>query len=250
MKTKLVPLLVICFALLISYNAFAQYKGGSYDGYGVDTSAEDSSLPVELSSFTASISGESVVLKWRTQTEVNNLGFTVYRSERKDGKFVKINSKLIKGQGTTATPHDYSFTDETAKLGQTYYYYIEDTDYSGEVNKSNILKVTVGQEKKVELLPKETRLLPNFPNPFNPETWIPYELSKDAEVLIRIYSVNGELIRQLDLGMQKAGSYVTKKNAVYWDGKDKFGEPVSSGLYFYILKAYTFQAIRRMVILK
>lgn len=90
----------------------------------------------------------------------------------------------------------------------------------------------------------------NFPNPFNPETWIPYDLAKDVKVLIRIYNIEGHLVRQLDLGVQKAGSYVDKQNAAYWDGKNQFGQLVSSGLYFYTLKADTFQAVRRMVILK
>lgn len=97
---------------------------------------------------------------------------------------------------------------------------------------------------------KRSALLQNFPNPFNPETWVPYVLAVDAPVTIAIYNVRGQLMRQLDLGTQQAGSYLSRKNAAYWDGKDQLGHPVSSGIYFYTLKADSFQASRRMVILK
>ena len=81
------------------------------------------------------------------------------------------------------------------------------------------------------------KLLQNYPNPFNPETWIPFDLAADASVTIRIYSVKGQLVRQLDIGKQKAGSYLGKDKATYWNGKDQLGQSVSSGLYFYTLKA-------------
>ena len=93
-------------------------------------------------------------------------------------------------------------------------------------------------------------LLQNFPNPFNPETWLPYELAAEVPVAIGIYDVQGQLIRQLDLGMQEEGSYLSREAAAYWNGKDQFGETVSSGIYFYTLTAGDFQATRRMVILK
>ena len=97
---------------------------------------------------------------------------------------------------------------------------------------------------------KQSALLQNFPNPFNPETWMPYVLAADAKVTIRIYDVQGQLVRQLAPGLRQAGSYLSRETAAYWDGKDRFGEAVSSGIYFYTLKASAFQATRRMVILK
>jgi hypothetical protein len=96
----------------------------------------------------------------------------------------------------------------------------------------------------------ETMLLPNYPNPFNPETWIPYQLATDAAVQVRIYDIKGALVRQLDLGHQKAGYYVNRERAAYWDGRDDSGERVSSGLYFYQLRAGDYSATKRMVILK
>ena len=107
------------------------------------------------------------------------------------------------------------------------------------------LQLTVG-----DVRPKDTVLAQNFPNPFNPETWIPYQLSKSAEVSIHIHNVAGHLIRTLDLGLKPTGAYMTPSTAAYWDGKNSVGERVSSGIYFYTLQTADFAATRRMVILK
>ena len=98
--------------------------------------------------------------------------------------------------------------------------------------------------------PYETALLPNYPNPFNPETWIPYQLAAPADVSISIYTANGQLVRELDLGHQKVGIYQSKSRAAYWDGKNEFGERVASGLYFYTLTAGNFNTTRKMLIRK
>ena len=100
------------------------------------------------------------------------------------------------------------------------------------------------------LIPEETALLANYPNPFNPETWIPYQLAESAEVTLTIYDINGQLVRRLRVGHQAAGMYQSRSRAVYWDGRNQFGEFVASGLYFYTLKAGEFTATRRMLILK
>ena len=100
------------------------------------------------------------------------------------------------------------------------------------------------------LIPKETALLANYPNPFNPETWIPYQLAKDADVTLHIYAVNGTLVRMLTLGHQAVGMYQSRSRAVHWDGKNEFGEPVASGVYFYTLTAGDFTATRKMLIRK
>ena len=100
------------------------------------------------------------------------------------------------------------------------------------------------------LMPTETALLHNYPNPFNPETWIPYQLKAPAAVRIDIYNPHGVLVRELSLGYQVAGRYTSRTRAAYWDGRNTVGEPVASGLYFYTLTAGDFSATRRMVILK
>ena len=98
--------------------------------------------------------------------------------------------------------------------------------------------------------PDETRLLSNYPNPFNPETWIPYQLSEPAEVTLRLYSAKGELVRTLGLGYQPVGIYHSKSRAAYWDGRNAQGEQVATGIYFYTLSANDFTATRKMLILK
>ena len=106
------------------------------------------------------------------------------------------------------------------------------------------------QKLLTALAPEKTALLPNYPNPFNPETWIPYQLAEPAEVTLRIYAINGELIRTLTLGHQPAGIYQNRTRAAYWDGKNTLGEPVASGVYFYTLTAGEFKATRKMLIMK
>ena len=100
------------------------------------------------------------------------------------------------------------------------------------------------------LLPEKTALLPNYPNPFNPETWIPYHLAEPADVTLRIYATDGVLVRMLALGHQAAGIYESRTRAAYWDGKNGVGEPVASGVYFYTLTAGDFMTTRKMLIRK
>ena len=105
-------------------------------------------------------------------------------------------------------------------------------------------------------IPKETALLANYPNPFNPETWIPYQLAQSAEVTLTIYDMNGRLVRHLAMGHQAAGMYRSRTRAAYWDGRNQLGESVASGLYFYTLTirpetgANDFTTTRRMLVLK
>ena len=100
------------------------------------------------------------------------------------------------------------------------------------------------------LTPKETALLPNYPNPFNPETWIPYRLAREAEVAITIYDTKGTLVRRLALGNQAAGYYAERGKAAYWEGRNEDGEAVASGIYIYQFRAGDYAASRRMVIVK
>ena len=100
------------------------------------------------------------------------------------------------------------------------------------------------------LTPKETTLLPNYPNPFNPETWIPYHLAQEAEVAITIYDTKGTPVRRLALGNQAAGYYAARGKAAYWDGRNEDGEAVASGIYIYQFRAGDYAASRRMVIVK
>ena len=105
-------------------------------------------------------------------------------------------------------------------------------------------------EMEMAEIPESTALLPNYPNPFNPETWIPYHLATDAEVTLTIYGVRGSMVRTLKIGHQPAGVYQSKHRAAYWDGKNQLGEKVASGVYFYTLTAGDFTATRKLLIAK
>ena len=99
-------------------------------------------------------------------------------------------------------------------------------------------------------IPEQTSLLPNYPNPFNPETWLPYQLSEPADVTLTIYDIQGRVVRDLNLGHQRAGRYHGRSRAAHWDGRNVVGEPVASGVYFYTLTAGEFTATRKMLIRK
>jgi hypothetical protein len=110
---------------------------------------------------------------------------------------------------------------------------------------ANLLRqwlVTVGE------IPTDTTLLLNYPNPFNPETWIPYHLAKSTEVEISIYNILGQPVRRLEIGHRHAGKYIQRSQAAYWDGRNDTGELVTSGIYFYTIEAGDFTATRKMVI--
>jgi predicted double-glycine peptidase len=120
------------------------------------------------------------------------------------------------------------------------------TFYFNDIDTPVITNVT----KAPSVLPAETSLLPNYPNPFNPETWIPYQLAKPADVNVSIYAADGKLVRTLALGHKQAGIYHDKSRAAYWDGKNRQGEPVASSIYFYTLTAGDFSATKKMLIRK
>ena len=119
---------------------------------------------------------------------------------------------------------------------------------SASMNPAAPANVSLTSDETV--IPEEARLLANYPNPFNPETWIPYHLAKDADVTLHIYAVNGTLVRTLAIGHQDAGRYQSRSRAAHWDGKNEFGESVASGVYFYTLTAGDFSATRKMLIMK
>ncbi|RKU39252.1 hypothetical protein C6496_02645 [Candidatus Poribacteria bacterium] len=111
----------------------------------------------------------------------------------------------------------------------------------------------VGAAPSVEIppvTPDKTALLTNFPNPFNPETWIPYQLAEPAAVTLTIYDIRGVVVRELKLGHQAAGVYQSRSRAIHWDGRNAFGEKVATGVYFYTLKAGDFTATRKLLIRK
>ena len=133
-----------------------------------------------------------------------------------------------------------------------------DVNGDGTVDNADLLLVTENFDNNDAgapilaniLTPEKTRLLANYPNPFNPETWIPYHLAHPSNVVLTIYDTRGAVIRRLELGHQGAGYYIKKHRAAYWDGRNSVGEPVASGVYFYQLQTDNTAMLRKMIILK
>ena len=119
------------------------------------------------------------------------------------------------------------------------------------VTTDDVKKSLIGVEDLIAYeIPAQTELLHNFPNPFNPETWIPYRLAEDASVTLTIYDITGKAVRSIHVGHQPAAVYESRSKAIYWDGRNNFGERVASGVYFYNLAASEFSGTRKMLILK
>ena len=153
--------------------------------------------------------------------------------------WVDMNRQAVASAGDTLT---IEVRDTTGALIRTFQHEISATD----VHRA----FTELQLTSANLTPKRTVLLANYPNPFNPETWLPYQLANDAEVIIRIYSSAGQLVRNLDLGFQLAGYYIGKSRAAYWDGRNDLGERLASGVYLYQLSTPESLTTRKMVIRK
>ena len=143
--------------------------------------------------------------------------------------------------------------DEGAKRGDVITFYV-----NGQPAISDEIPIWLADGALIEInlrahapfIPKFSMLYQNFPNPFNPETWIPYQLSKDADVTIKIYNVSGRLVQTLELGSKEAGVYLEKEKAGYWDGRNNTGESAASGVYFYSITAGDFTATKKMLVLK
>jgi len=189
-------------------------------------------LPVELINFTADIIDNDVILNWTTATEANNLGFEV---EKKISNWQKI--AFVKGHGTTTEPQFYSFIDESVAPGN-YQYRLKQIDYDGSFEYSGIVEVEVG-------LPTEFSLEQNYPNPFNPSTMIRYEIPGQARndnmlVVLKVYDVLGNEIATLVNEEKPSGTYEV----------EFYGTGLTSGIYFYQLKADSYINTKKMIIIK
>jgi len=121
--------------------------------------------------------------------------------------------------------------------------------YQSDARQINSQKID-GQFSSWAMPPEHSALLQNFPNPFNPETWIPYQLKEGSEVAIQIYSMAGKLVRELELGYKPAGLYVSQDRAAHWNGRNRLGTLVASGVYFYSIQAGDFTDVRKLIVLK
>ena len=216
----------------------------------VCTDKGDASLPVELSLFEAVAGDGQILLKWATESEVNSLGFNLYRAYHDDStNYMKINGEMIKAAGNRTTVRDYSYTDHSVENGATYYYKLESVDIDGTHSYSEVIVATPQASLKPPT-PNEYTFSANYPNPFNPETTIQYQLPAPSKVTIKIFDYLGREIRTLVNEEKEAGYFM-----VGWDGKDNLGNKVSSGIYICRLEAYSakqerYANTRKMLLLR
>ncbi len=219
----------------------------SFSEFTIASNSSDNSLPVELTNFRAISADQQVELIWTTQSEINNQGFIVERSLLKEGKFTEISSYLynpdLRGQGNTNKRTDYSYIDRNVQNGVTYYYRIVDVDINGNKTYSKVVSATPSE------LSSGYFLFPNYPNPFNPETHIkfnvPARLEGNPEIQVIIYNTLGKVVRVLYNGQIKPGLH-----DLVWDGRDQQGQIVPSGVYFVHLKSDDFESTRKMLLTK
>lgn len=206
------------------------------------TLSGDGTLPVELASFSAQVTTQGVQLQWVTESEVDNLGFHIYRSLAENGHYECVTSELIAGAGNTSTKHTYSFTDRNIDNGITYWYKLEDVAIDGTTTMHGPISVTPMAEgnELAGSLPTEFGLSQNFPNPFNPKTEICYQLPEASQVVLAIYDGLGRKVRVLVNGLIEEGF-----RSVVWDAENS-----ASGIYFVCMEAGNFVKARKIVLVR
>lgn len=202
----------------------------------------DVPVPAELASFAGQFTADKdILLQWSVVSQSNNLGWEVYRSTDKV-RFEKV-GELVLGAGTTDQLMTYSFTDSSYPAADALYYYLKQIDLSGHTARSSVIAVLLSPAR---VLPTANELRQNFPNPFNPETTIAFDLKAEMVVELSIYGMTGQHVRTLASGQAlSAGSY-----SYLWDGLDDSGAKVGSGVYLYHLRSGDFTSVKKMALLK
>ncbi|MBN1155472.1 T9SS type A sorting domain-containing protein [candidate division KSB1 bacterium] len=208
----------------------------------ISDEAVSAPVPVELTKFTASVIFYSVMLEWETTSESNNYGFSIERSPGDTPELRWREIAFIRGHGTSAETHHYSYVDELGDEhlndNHVYTYRLRQIDTDASFTYSHVITVTIE-------LPKSFHLSCNYPNPFNSETMIRYRLPVTCHVQLIIYNARGQYIRTLVDGQKYAGYH-----QIRWDGTDDEGAPLPSGLYMYQIRATDFRQVGKMVFLK
>jgi hypothetical protein len=202
----------------------------------------DAPLPVGLASFSASQHDGRVVLSWVTESEADNAGFILERSE--DGTIWATiasygTNDALKGRGTSSGTTEYAFTDDGVRPGGEYRYRLSDVSMAGVATVYATLSI------RTDALPGRTEMEQAYPNPFNPQTFIAYQLAEDTRVMISVYDMRGRRIRTILDGRQSAGRY-----QVYWNGADETGENAPSGGYVIRMQAGNSMQNQKVMLVK
>ena len=217
-------------------------------------SDSDAPLPVGLVSFFAHAEEQSIILNWITESEVDNLGFILERSDE-SSEWVEMASyqthEALKGQGNISRRTEYCYTDVTVESGKSYYYRLSDVSAKGEttLHPSLYIKMDdlpqVTEYIKTDDLPEITEMGNAYPNPFNPQTHISYHLHSDTRVQISVFNMLGRSAKMLYEGHQSTGSY-----HVFWNGTDETGARVPSGSYIILMRTENVTQVQKVVLMK
>ncbi len=218
--------------------------------YEAKIGIDDTSLPIELASFTADIFKNNVLLEWITESEIDNIGFELMRTDEENGEYTLIVSYKdnidLFGQGNSSVRHEYSYTDELVEPGKTYWYMLADWDIYGIRTVHGPVSVTFHEEI---VSPVAFKLHPNYPNPFNPTTNIKIEIpmlsSGSIDTKLVIYNNLGQLIITLYQENLSPGTY-----EVQWDATTDTGNQSPAGIYFAHLRVGPYSQSIRMILLK
>ena len=220
------------------------YSGAINNGYPYLSweDGSDISLPVEIAAFSARCEGKAIVLAWITESELDNLGFILERSEQTD-VWIQIASyethDALKGQGTTSTRTDYAYTDINVEFGKEYKYRLSDVSMTGEVTVYASLFIYLDKS------PETTEMENAYPNPFNPQTYIAYYLTEEMDVNIMVLDMLGCKVKTLYTGHQEAGNY-----HVYWNGNTETNIKAPSGLYLICMRTETTTQVQKVMLMK
>jgi len=220
----------------------------------------DNPLPIVLSTFTATFMDGNANLNWSTVSETNNQGWNIYRGiSNSASEAIQLNFNLIEGAGTTTQITEYTYYDESlAELvelqnlenGDQVWFWLESVSSAGETNLYDPVSLTILEENEnpPPEFPDNFGLFPNYPNPFNPQTKICFNLNSDELVRLSIYNLKGQKIRTLFDGL--ASGQTDHPHEYTWDGLDSEGRKVNSGIYLYKLESGEFSYTRKMILLK
>jgi len=202
----------------------------------------DYSLPVELSAFTAEHQAGSVLLKWMTESETENLGFVLEKRILETGSWLPVadyrTDKALQGHGSTSEKHEYHYTDKAVTPGTTYRYRMADVDYGGKVTWHKEVEVKV--EAESVQISEKFGLQPVYPNPFNPAMTIPYGLTEDGQMTLKVYNLRGQLVETL------VNTYALKGTYSYtWQPLN-----LSAGIYFIQLQSGNKTNLQKVVFVK
>jgi len=214
----------------------------------------DQSLPVELISLSAHANKNNILLKWKTASELNNLGFIVQRSKNNDSLYKNIASyevdQSLKGLGNSASGKEYTFIDSDVIAGILYWYKIIDVSFDGKYSEHGpVSAMLLPYEDNLSIPPKHYTLYNNYPNPFNSSTMIQFDIPEqtqgDVKTEINLYDILGRRIVQLYNGSLPTGRY-----RVNWDGKDRDGNMVPSGIYIYSMFSQHYTCSKKMILVR